>query len=78
MLVVVLSHYGEVGTVKRAYEQGAHSFLSKPFKLQDLYNLMKYYKGYWEYANPLPADALLPHPSQELSGGNPQDFEIIT
>ncbi|MDB6124234.1 MAG: response regulator [Pedosphaera sp.] len=53
LLVVVLSHYGEVGHVQKAYDLGAHSFLSKPFLLQDLNNLMKHFKGYWICEGPV-------------------------
>src|SRR4051794_18581063 len=56
LLVVVLSHYGEVGRVQKAYELGAHSFLSKPFLLQDLYNLMKHFRGYWICEGTVPHD----------------------
>jgi len=53
MLVVVLSHYGDTGAIKIAYGLGAHSFLTKPFKILDLYNLMDYFGGYWMYADAL-------------------------
>jgi CheY-like chemotaxis protein len=50
VLAVMLSHYGEIGTVKRAYDLGAYSFLSKPFLLRDLEHLIKYTRVCWTIA----------------------------
>jgi CheY-like chemotaxis protein len=50
LLAVMLSHYGEIGTVKRAYDLGAYSFLSKPFLLRDLEHLIKHTKICWTIA----------------------------
>jgi CheY-like chemotaxis protein len=50
MLVVVLSGYQELESVNRAYALGAHSFLVKPCNVEDIANLMKTYKGYWEHS----------------------------
>jgi CheY-like chemotaxis protein len=50
VLAVMLSHYGEIGTVKRAYDLGAYSFLSKPFLLRDLEHLIKHTRVCWTIA----------------------------
>ncbi|MEY2465898.1 MAG: hypothetical protein QOD03_419 [Verrucomicrobiota bacterium] len=39
MLVVVLSGHNDLKDVKHAYTLGAHTFLVKPFKLEDMANL---------------------------------------
>jgi CheY-like chemotaxis protein len=39
MLVVVLSGHNDLKDVKHAYALGAHTFLIKPFKLEDVANL---------------------------------------
>lgn len=54
LITVILSHYGEIGTVKTAYELGAYSFLSKPFLLRDLEHLMRHTKPFWKTAADTP------------------------
>lgn len=46
--IVVLSHYGETKSINRAYELGAHSFLTKPIKHEDLMDLANHFVGHWE------------------------------
>jgi CheY-like chemotaxis protein len=48
ILLVVISHYGETAEINRAYELGAHSFLTKPFSHTDLDNLASHYRIWWE------------------------------
>ena len=48
MLMIVLSHYGETRSISRAYELGAHSFLTKPMKQSDLLDLANHFVDHWE------------------------------
>ncbi len=48
ILVIVLSQFNQIGEVSRAYALGAHSFLTKPFRLDDLANLSDHFTGHWE------------------------------
>jgi CheY-like chemotaxis protein len=47
-LIVVLSHFSQIHEVNRAYALGAHTFLTKPFKLDDLANLSGHFGSHWE------------------------------
>jgi CheY-like chemotaxis protein len=51
ILVVVLSHCDDTNILKRAYELGAKSFLIKPFRLDDLRNLVEHFNGFWIFGN---------------------------
>jgi CheY-like chemotaxis protein len=46
-LVVVLTQFGDTQQIRRAYELGANSFFPKPFKKEDLENLIQHYSGHW-------------------------------
>ena len=48
LLLVVLSHYGETKSISRAYELGAHSFLTKPVKQSDLIDLANHFVDHWD------------------------------
>jgi CheY-like chemotaxis protein len=48
LLIIVLSHYGETDEISRAYDLGAHSFLTKPLTQADLSNLVRHYRAWWE------------------------------
>jgi CheY-like chemotaxis protein len=48
LLIVVLTHSGLSKDMTRAYELGAHTFLSKPLRHEDVVNLTKHFQGYWE------------------------------
>ncbi len=48
VLVVVLSHYGQTKDINRAYSLGAHTFLAKPLKHEDVVYLTNHFKGYWQ------------------------------
>jgi CheY-like chemotaxis protein len=65
MLCVALSQLTDLRSIKRAYEYGAYSFLSKPIQLVDLRELIRAFPGYWAFgvrpaiaAEPVPALAL--------------------
>jgi len=45
-LRLVLSQYGDTENIKRAYALGAHSFLSKPIREDELQELVKTYSDY--------------------------------
>ncbi|MVM31230.1 response regulator [Spirosoma sp. HMF4905] len=45
--VIVLSTQSEAGLVEKAYALGAHSFLTKPFNLDEWENLFKILNEYW-------------------------------
>jgi CheY-like chemotaxis protein len=47
-LIVVLSQFGQNKEITRAYSMGAHTFLSKPLRHEDVVNLTKHFQGYWE------------------------------
>lgn len=48
LLVIVLSNIADAAEIRRAYDLGANSFLSKPFTLEDSKNLIRYFSGYWQ------------------------------
>lgn len=47
-LIIMLSGRSDASTVRRAYELGANSFLSKPAASADLENLIHNFPDYWE------------------------------
>jgi CheY-like chemotaxis protein len=46
MMIVVISGHHDLSDVKRAYSLGAQTFLSKPFKLEDVVNLVANFAEY--------------------------------
>lgn len=59
LLVVVLSQFGDIQQIQRAYALGANSFLPKPISSEDLQNLIRHYGGYWTHGEP-PGDTPQP------------------
>lgn len=55
ILVVVLSQFGDVSQVQRAYALGANSFLNKPLSREDLANLIRHYAPYWTRSDTSPS-----------------------
>jgi CheY-like chemotaxis protein len=51
LLVVVLTNFGDVDSIRRSYALGAHSFLHKPLKQEDVENLISHFEGYWARGN---------------------------
>ena len=47
MLIVVLSQLTDSTALRRAYGQGANSFLMKAPRQEDLNNLISHYGGHW-------------------------------
>jgi CheY-like chemotaxis protein len=47
MLIVVLSGYDNPADVSRAYQLGAHTFLTKPIKPEDVDRLRKAFYRFW-------------------------------
>jgi CheY-like chemotaxis protein len=47
-LIVVLSQFGQTKEVTKAYAMGAHTFLNKPLRPEDIVNLTRHFGGYWE------------------------------
>ena len=52
--VFVVSGRDDLGTVRRAYELGATSFLRKPYDPVDLENLLRGFPQFWTRALPSP------------------------
>jgi CheY-like chemotaxis protein len=52
ILILAITGHHEMGHVSRAYALGAHSFLTKPIKEEDVANLTKAFKGYWTFRQP--------------------------
>jgi len=50
LLVIVLSGLNQLDSINRAYSMGAHSFLAKPCTVEDIANLTKNFKGYWNHS----------------------------
>jgi len=48
ILIVILSGLSGLEDVRRGYELGARSFLSKPAGLHDINNLVRSYSTYWQ------------------------------
>ena len=53
--VVVLTSSGQDADVKRAYECGANSYLTKPVRRDDLVTMLTALDGYWLGLNKAPA-----------------------
>jgi CheY-like chemotaxis protein len=49
ILVVAVSGYADLHSVRRAYEGGANSFVTKPCGVTDLKNLVQGFSGPWKY-----------------------------
>lgn len=47
-MLVILSGHGDTTTIRRGYELGAQSFLTKPCRAIDLENLIRIYPKYWQ------------------------------
>ncbi len=55
ILIVVLSGYYDLESIRYAYSLGARSFLIKPCKIEDILNLKEAFAGSWnQMAGPLP------------------------
>jgi CheY-like chemotaxis protein len=48
MLVVTISGFDDLGSIRRAYGLGANSFLTKPCRLSDVENLIHGFPIHWE------------------------------
>ena len=68
ILVVVLSGYSDLHSVNRAYALGAHSFLIKPCKVEDIMNLRQAFTGSWNHSAPQG----FPGGKMELPGSRPE------
>jgi CheY-like chemotaxis protein len=51
LLIVVLTGFGGVTEMNASYQSGADSFLVKPFRKEDLKNLIEYFPMYWTRFN---------------------------
>jgi CheY-like chemotaxis protein len=51
MLCVALSQITDLRSIKRAYQYGAYSFLSKPIQQRDLRELIRAFPGYWSFGH---------------------------
>lgn len=54
VLIVVISAHTEVFQVRRAYSLGAHTFLTKPIHERDVVNLIRAFREFSVYDQPLP------------------------
>lgn len=52
VLSIILSGHGELENIRRGYQLGARSFLTKPCRLDELQNLIRTYASYWQAENP--------------------------
>jgi CheY-like chemotaxis protein len=52
--VVVLSGSGETSDIKRAYQLGANTFLTKPVDVRDFVQMCAAIKGYWLWLSQVP------------------------
>ena len=48
LLIVVLTGAHEYKEAQKAYQRGAHSFLTKPCTTEDVQNLKRAFAGHWE------------------------------
>jgi CheY-like chemotaxis protein len=48
LLTIVLTGHEELKEVQQAYKLGAHSFLVKPCKSEDIKNLIHWYSEHWD------------------------------
>jgi CheY-like chemotaxis protein len=52
ILIVVLSGYYDLESIRYAYSLGARSFLIKPCKVEDIINLRQAFSGAWNHSAP--------------------------
>ncbi len=54
LLIIVLSEDVRADSIRRAYDLGANSFLTKPLRSRDVRNLIQHFAGHWmqSKANP--------------------------
>ncbi|HXT11722.1 MAG TPA: response regulator [Candidatus Angelobacter sp.] len=48
VLSIILSGFGELENIRRGYQLGARSFLTKPCRLDEIQNLIRTYSSYWQ------------------------------
>lgn len=53
VLSIILSGFGELESIRRGYQLGARSFLTKPCRMDDLENLIRTYASYWHGETPV-------------------------
>jgi two-component system response regulator len=53
MLIVVLTAYGDREKLQDAYQLGAHSFLLKPIKPDEVQGIVKHWPDFWMFADPI-------------------------
>lgn len=68
ILIVVLSGYYDLESIRYAYSLGARSFLIKPCKVEDIINLRQAFSGIWNHAAP----GIPPNPGLNLPGSWPE------
>jgi len=51
MLRIVLSQIDDTRSMKRAYDLGAHSYLVKPPRQDDFYEVIEAFPGYWSFVH---------------------------
>lgn len=51
-LRIVISQIDEIGTIKKAYSLGAHTFLAKPPAQEELEKLIRVYPDHWQLSQP--------------------------
>ncbi|HXC98850.1 MAG TPA: response regulator [Verrucomicrobiae bacterium] len=64
ILIVVLSGYYDLESIRYAYSLGARSFLIKPCKVEDIMNLRQAFAGSWNE----PATSLPPQGEMKITG----------
>jgi CheY-like chemotaxis protein len=47
LLIIMFTELGNAAEIRRAYELGAHTYLTKPFTPEDLENLMHNFGDHW-------------------------------
>jgi CheY-like chemotaxis protein len=67
ILIVVLSGYYDLESIRYAYSLGARSFLIKPCKVEDILNLKEAFAGSWNQ----PVWPLPPHGEMKIFGPKP-------
>jgi CheY-like chemotaxis protein len=55
LIVIVLTTSGEVEDIRRSYELGANSFLTKPVNLNEFQDMVSAFHKYWVLTNRPPA-----------------------
>ena len=63
LIVIVLTTSGEVEDIRRSYELGANSFLTKPVNLDEFQDMVSAFHKYWVMTNRPPAGGEPPGPS---------------